>query len=274
MKIMKSVFRELAWRTGRRLYCWARGDLTNDPEVNGEYWLLERVLASCEDGATLMDVGANQGNWSVKALELASAHQKNVALYAFEPSSITRAMLCDRLGKNQQAEVCGFALTSHEGEGEFFSNAAGSGTNSLHPVSGTQTETVALTTVDAFVAKRGIRHVTMIKIDTEGFDFQVLKGAIQLLESGSVDLVQFEYNWRWLLNGASLHNVFRLIEKSALRFGKLVGESIEFFDEWHFELDRYFENNYVLVRRASAYNSLGKSMEFDASNVAVAIAQP
>jgi hypothetical protein len=134
---MRWFARKLAWRLGRKLYCWARGDLANDRERNGEYWLLERVLSAAPEAGVFMDVGANKGDWTLRALSLADATRKRITVYAFEPSSATRSMLSARLPSTPNVEVLPFALSSVVGRAEFFSNGAGSGTNSLsaHPAS-------------------------------------------------------------------------------------------------------------------------------------------
>ena len=143
---------------------------------------------------------------------------------------------------------------------------AGSGTNSLDKSSGLVSERVELITLDSFVEKNGVDSISMLKIDTEGFDLAVLQGARQFLTDGRIELIQFEYNWRWLLNKASLLNVFKLAKDMPYLLGKLTGRSIEFYDAWHFELDRYFENNYVLVRHGSSIEELGNTVRFDNRN--------
>lgn len=109
----------------------------------------------------------------------------------------------------------------------------------------------------------------MVKIDTEGFDLLVLRGAEQTLHDGRIEIVQFEYNWRWLPNHVCLRDVFALIADKPYRLGKLCGNTIEFYDQWHFELDRFFENNYVLIRNDSNLRMLGSAVRFDESNVVV-----
>jgi len=166
-----------------------------------------------------------------------------------------------------------YALSNVEGDSIFYSDGAGAGTktNSLHEVSGPNRETVHLRRLDSWLAAEGIDALTMVKIDTEGFDFLVMEGAERTLTLGACEIVQFEYNWRWLLNRASLRDVFRLIAGKPYQLGKLIDESIEFYDEWHFELDRYFESNYVLIRRDSPLLALGKRVRFSPSNSPVGV---
>lgn len=263
---MNDFLHRLAWRLGRKLYCWGRGDSVNDPLQNGEYWLLEQVLGSARGVPLLLDVGSNKGDWSFQAISISERLQKSPVIHAFEPCAKTRTMLESRLAARVQVWSC--ALSSAEGEADFFSNGAGSGTNSLGQESGTEVERVQITTLDAFMASQGLDKLTMLKIDTEGFDCEVLRGAAKALANKRIDVIQFEYNWRWLANRSSLRDVFQLIEGTQYRLGKLVGNAVVFYEKWHFELDRYFENNYVLVPRGSVIERLGKHVHFDASNVA------
>ena len=107
----------------------------------------------------------------------------------------------------------------------------------------------------------------MIKIDVEGFDMQALKGLERCLANGLIELIQFEYNWRWLLNNNSLRNVFELIDGKPYHFAKLIDGGLQIFDTWHFELDKFFESNYVIIRKDSPIVKLAQHYYFTAANV-------
>ncbi len=262
------LLRTILWRLGRKLYTYARGDGVNDPRTNGEYWLLRHVLSITRGPKLLFDVGANKGEWTAQALRLAGAPKglPEVRIHAFEPSRATRSMLLARFPDNTGVTVEPYALSEGVGESTFYTTDDGGGTNSLSPISGVREERVQLTTIDHFIQQSGHEAVSMVKIDTEGFDLLVLKGASEALARGAIEVVQFEYNWRWLVNHAALRDVFELIADKPYRLGKLVGESIEFYDRWNVELDRYFENNYVLVRETSELNALGVPVQFNNAN--------
>lgn len=261
------MLREIAYKAGRKLYGWAREESQNHPARNGEYVLLARVLQQAKAPVTLLDIGANRGEWSRKAVSLARSSHATLKVHAFEPHSGTRAMLDAAVSGLPEVQVESVALSNTAGTASFYSESAGAGTSSLHPVSGSQAESVTLTTLDAWVAERQCRHVSMIKIDVEGFDSLVLEGATHTLGDGLVDVIQFEYNWRWLLNARSLFWVFQFIQDKPCVFGKLVPDGVITFDRWHFELDRFFEGNYVLLRQGSPAAQLGRPARFDASNV-------
>jgi FkbM family methyltransferase len=262
------VIRQFLWRAGRRLYTYARGEGANDPRRNGEYWLLRHALQSSSGAQVLLDIGANQGDWSAEAL-LAADAAGQVRVHAFEPASGTRAMLAARFSGNSAVDIQPFALSDAPGDAIFYSLGAGAGTSSLSSSPGAYPESARVTTIDAFLEQAAIRSVLMAKIDTEGFDLLVMKGAQKALREGRIGIVQFEYNSRWLPNHSSLHDVFELIADKPYRLGKLVGEHLEVYERWHPELDRFFETNYVLVRLDSALLSLGRAVQFNQSNVAI-----
>lgn len=261
------MLKSIAYKAGRKIYFWARKESSNNPTVNGEFDLLARVVGLGMGPLTLLDIGANQGEWSRKAVALARAQKMDARVFAFEPLSGTRALLEKAVSDMVEVQIESVALSNAHGAAAFYSQAPGAGTSSLHPVSGARAEEVALTTMDAWIAERQCAQIGMMKIDVEGFDALVLEGAEKTLKEGLVDVVQFEYNWRWLLNSRSLHWVFEFISDKPYLFGKLVPGGVLTFDRWHFELDRFFEGNYVLLRQGSAFAEIGTPAWFDNSNV-------
>lgn len=262
-----AIAQRFLWRAGRKVYRYARGEVPNDPCRNGEYWLLRHVLTRSEGHLlVLLDVGANRGDWTAEALRLS---QRSVCVHAFEPSCFSRAILSARFANQSNVTIHPTALSNESGKASFYSKGDAAGINSLSSVSGPYTETVVVGTVDEFLQRENINPIAMIKIDTEGFDSLVLRGARACLARGAVEVVQFEYNWRWLLNHACLRDVFELLADKPYRLGKLTGESIDYYDTWHPELDRFFETNFALVKTNGPLSALGRAVYFDLSNVAI-----
>jgi hypothetical protein len=54
------------------------------------------------------------------------------------------------------------------------------------------TESVDIVTLDEFCQDKGIDHINYLKIDTEGGDLDVLKGAVKMLTEQRIDLVEVE----------------------------------------------------------------------------------
>ena len=53
---------------------------------------------------------------------------------------------------------------------------------------------VRCTTLDRFCSERGVKQIDVLKIDTEGFEFEVLKGASSMLAQQAIKFIYFEFN--------------------------------------------------------------------------------
>ena len=265
----RSFPRSLTWRAGRYLYMRARGDLGSAPEDNGEYALQERLLSLPASERIWMDVGANVGEWTAHAIELARSRGIPIQVHAFEPVDGTRALAQKRLEPFQsQLSLHGVALSDRTGESVVHVSSTSSSTNSLvrEPNRELVEQRVMLNTVDAFLKERKIAQVQFLKCDTEGHDFSVLKGARETLLRGGIDVLQFEYNHRWIYARAFLKDVYDFTEPMAYTVGRLCADGIELVPRWHPELERFFECNWVLVSNALVQTLEASDGSFTASN--------
>jgi FkbM family methyltransferase len=267
------VIRSFVWRLGRRLYHWARREASGSFERNGERWLMRKVLFAADRGGTsvLLDIGAHKGNWSDAATSLLKVRNIPGCVYAFEPSSSTFSYLTEKYKGCNLISMNRIALSDCSGEREFYVVGELAGTNSLLRIDGANIEHVIehvrTLRVDDFLGMHRIDHALFVKSDAEGNDFAVLRGAAETLQKGLIDVWQFEYNRRWIAGRYFLKDVFDFIADKPYLLGKLYGDGIEIYDTWHPELERYFESNYVLIRKGSCYEELCSRVRFDNHNV-------
>jgi hypothetical protein len=99
--------------------------------------------------------------------------------------------------------------------------------------------------LDQYADEKEIARFRLVKVDTEGHDFKVLMGATGLLQSGRIDVVQFEYNTRWIDARCFLRDAFDLLMSASYRVGKVTPIGIEFYEDWHPELETFREGNYL-----------------------------
>lgn len=250
--LIRLLGRRTAWRVGRKIYFEARGELPNDMKVNGESWLIAQAIAKLADDGEFhaWDVGGNVGEWTELLLEAAARSGVQVQVDLFEPAPGALAGLKQKFAANPVVRLHPIALSSRSGTAQFEVVGPSAGTNTLNRTHSPDAELidVIVATGAQWHGESGKGHVHLIKIDAEGHDLEVLRGIETLLDAGQVDLVQFEYNWRWLLNGSSLRKLFDLIAGKEYAIGRLLPDQLELYDSWNPELDRFFEGNYVLVR--------------------------
>lgn len=135
--------------------------------------------------ATIFDVGANVG-------QSARAYRKAypaAAIHSFEPVPATFARL--------QAAVRGLSVATHPialGAAAARAQVAerNSSTRNTIELSGEDGLGVVVQTIDTFCRDQQIDRLSLLKIDTEGHDLEVLRGASEMLGGQQVDLVEVE----------------------------------------------------------------------------------
>lgn len=153
-----------------------------------------RGALSAYEVVVIFDVGANVGQSSKIYLEK-FPHCK---IYCFEPVSETFRQLKENLGTIERIEFHQVALGSSRGVGDMVLQG-GSDTFYLLPQAmpslgneHVKLESVKIDTLDGFCSVHKIDRISFLKIDTEGGDLEVLKGASSMLGEQKIDLVQVE----------------------------------------------------------------------------------
>jgi len=164
---------------------------------SGELHFLRHELKAINNGVVL-DVGANVGNYcSTLNREYPSCN-----IYAFEPHPTTYR----RLLKNTASsgiKVFNVAIGSREGSLVLYDYASNDGSEhaSVHKgvidqihKSRSIKHKVKVISLDDFAIQQEINKIALLKIDTEGHEFEVLKGARSLLKSGRIEMIHLEFN--------------------------------------------------------------------------------
>jgi FkbM family methyltransferase len=138
-------------------------------------------------GAVVFDIGANIGAYTILFAQWTGPAGR---VFAFEPSPRSIEGLGEHLALNgivDRVEIVAAAVSSQVGSA-LFDCAGASGANALvaDAAAGPDIITVPTTSVDAFCASRGL-HPAVIKIDVEGAELDVLRGARQTLAHPGVE---------------------------------------------------------------------------------------
>lgn len=150
---------------------------------NAERQFVERYL---EPGMTVLDIGAHHGFYSLLASKKVG---RNGRVVAFEPSPREREKLARHLTWNScgNVRVEETALGETEGQADFFVVAdKETGCNSLrqpHTKHPTRRLQVQVKRLDDYLRTGQIERVDFIKLDVEGAELSVLRGAGEVLES-------------------------------------------------------------------------------------------
>ncbi|MDP1737487.1 MAG: FkbM family methyltransferase [Caulobacter sp.] len=161
--------------------------------------LSETMVSSISKGDIVWDIGANIGLYTKRFAEIVSPEGH---VYAFEPSTKNLEVLRTAVAGIEQVTIFPLALSDSAGtvvflqgvdEAGSLSRVAGKGDNQ-----GLQTEIVERTLGDHLVAMQAAKVPTVIKIDVEGHELQVLEGMKSVLSSDDVKHVFIEVHFRLL----------------------------------------------------------------------------
>jgi FkbM family methyltransferase len=151
---------------------------------------LEKILSA---GKLFVDVGANFGVYTLVASKLVGETGRVLAL---EPAAQSFAILKQNIELNHFSNVRAFnvALAQTKSKAWLYHGRDPVG-NSLgkDPLRGNEGEEVQTETLDKLLEENGIDRVDAIKIDVEGAEELVLRGAIRCLTTQS-PIVIFEFN--------------------------------------------------------------------------------
>lgn len=169
-----------------------------------ERWETGVVRRTLEPGGCFVDVGANVGYFSLLA---ASRVGRRGRVLAFEPSPyaferLTKTILSNRI---EQIQAFAHALGAARGHAElqFTGQVQANHTPSLVPQPGARTVRVEVKPLDDILDELRVRHVDLMKVDVEGFEPSVLRGAEESLRAGRVAAVLIELNEPWLARAGS-----------------------------------------------------------------------
>ncbi|MBL4616691.1 MAG: FkbM family methyltransferase [Robiginitomaculum sp.] len=194
----------LKQREQQRAWEFANGLGNGDPNTNGEYLCFDYFLQT--DLSLFLDVGANKGIFTKRALE-------------------------------QYPDLPLLALDELEGQDvSFFVHPKHHETSSLSPrklmTSRFQDDmheiTVPVKTLDGVLSAESVDLINIfIKIDTEGHEAGVMRGAKSMLEEAEQAAILFEYSFAWIESGQSIENNFQFLNGLGFNFYRVLPVGLE-----------------------------------------------
>ena len=215
--------------------------------LNGERNVIERLApAGCR---TVFDVGANAGNWSKAALDL----WPGCTVHAFEVAPRTADRFAAHLApyiEEGRALLSRHGLSDCTGELEMFYYPDADELTSYskrHPEHKSVAFTGQIDTLDHYCARENIDEIDFLKIDIEGHEFKVIRGGSDIMKSGKVACLQFEYGAFSTGSRFLVRDYYDLLPDYWI--GKVFPRHVAFGEyDWTFENFEFC--NYVAVHRS------------------------
>lgn len=213
------------------------GDNNFNRYTNGEYRLLRLIIPKV---SVVFDVGANIGEYSSEILKINSS----VTIHAFEPGSEAFEKLKHlkltannfALGDKKERKMLyrEIGVTTHSSFYNFHNN-------NLKP------SEVEVQTIDEYCLKNDINHIDFLKVDVEGFEYFVLKGAQKMIGRGAIDYVQFEFSGATIEARVYLKDFILFFNKFGYILHRIKATSVEVVNYFP-DRERFTLTNYLAVK--------------------------
>jgi FkbM family methyltransferase len=226
----------------------------SDYAHNGEAWLVDdlrhRISAPT---AVLFDVGANQGTFANTLIK--AWRGLNYQLYCFEPSAKTFALLKTHVADLPYVHLVNKGLGEKAEHVELYSDKDGSGLASVyhrdlshHRISLSIKESIELTTLDKFCTENKIETIDFLKLDVEGHEMAVLKGASRMIGEGRVGFIQFEFGGCNIDSRTYFRDYFNFF-KGKYNLFRILSNGLQPLPAYSEKLEVFQSANYLAVKR-------------------------
>jgi FkbM family methyltransferase len=184
------------------------------------------VQGYLKQGMTALDIGAHHGLYTLLASKRVGPSGK---VFTFEPSPRERKQLVRNVRINfcSNVHIEPYALGKEPARDNLYVVEGGEdGCNSLRPPA-VQSETravpVEVVTLDVIASKLGLTKVDFVKLDVEGAELDVLKGALGLLQTIPRPVLLVEvYDVRTRPWGYQAHEIVEFLDRLGYRWFKLL----------------------------------------------------
>lgn len=163
-----------------------------------ELWEANFFKQLIRPGMVVVDVGGNIGQYTLLAAKRVGQQGQ---VHTFEPASLNYSIIERNICRNgfqDRVVLNKMALTSERKPGYMMiandggSNAIATPENLSRPEDAPHLEEIECETLDHYLQTHRIDRVDVLKIDAEGCDFEVLKGAVNTLKThGPLLFVEF-----------------------------------------------------------------------------------
>lgn len=221
-------------------------------EYSGEIHVIKNLhdILGGKSFTTIFDAGSNDGGYLSYFLN--NFQGDSFVIHCFEPSTFAFEKLDEKYGSAESVVLNNIGLGEEENTMELFYNEKGSTMASLYRfdylnsnVKSNDSEKVEISTVDRYCAANNIDEIDFMKIDVEGHEISILKGASSMIARGKINVIQFEIGANSLISSTHLHRFFRILPGYSIF--RILQDGLQKID-YDERLEIFMTTNYLAIK--------------------------
>ncbi len=234
-------------------------------ESSGETWVLSEVIApGCKQVAVpvIFDVGANIGDYSL----CLKGFLPSAKIYAFEPGpSVFQQLTANIKAAHADDEIkpYNFGFSDSERTVEFYSyTVEGNEASVLSSidqrlptqvldVQTQRSEQIQVRTIDDFCKSEAVVRIDFLKIDVEGHELSVLRGAQGMLANGAISMIQFEFGPANIYSRTYFYDFWSLLS-NAYEIYRIVPQGLAPINYYGEHNEIFLTTNYLALKKPTS----------------------
>lgn len=211
--------------------------------------MLSRLINNISKNGAIVDVGGFKGMWTnyVRSIFL----NKNKKIYIFEPNNQNFSSLEVAFSTDENIKLINKGVGEMSTISTYFDLK---GNDSIRPMSGFvkrevydnyEYDTIELDVISLDEYEFDEEFLDFVKIDVEGYEFDVLKGMKKLLSESKVKFIQFEYGGTYLDADIKLNELIDFLSDYEYKVYSFNGN--EFTHLINFD-DNYQYDNFIATK--------------------------
>jgi FkbM family methyltransferase len=214
-------------------------------DYSGELYIIKKLKKDTELNI-IFDIGANVGDWS--AFVVNEYIDVRYALYMFEPSYTAFNHLQKNITKCENHLFYNMGFGDKKEKLKIFYDYETQGSASLLMTDASQSEEVNIDTLDNFCLEHEIEEIDFLKMDVQGYEYNILLGAARLLQKGMIKNIQFEFDEPNIQHRIFFKDFWNLLHHSYDIYHSLYDGLVK-VEEYHYELENFRCMNYLAVKK-------------------------
>lgn len=229
------------------------------PDSSGEKKAIKFVIENCQNTEfpiVIFDVGANKGQFLDEIIEVTNG--ENLEVYGFEPQKEAFRILVSASENFDFVKLINIGFDIKKGKSKIYYDKPGSIFASKYQrdvsrldIKFSHSEIVEFNTIDEYCKSENISRIDYLKIDVEGNELNVLKGASQMLANRKIHFISFEFGSTQVDSRTFFKDIYQfLTAHNLVRLFRLTpGGYMVPIHAYNEELEVFFTTNYLAVMK-------------------------
>ena len=214
-------------------------------DYSGELHIIKQLKKDLVNGV-IFDIGANVGDWSKFVIE--EYQDIPYQLYMFEPSLVTFEQLKNNTSQTKSIFLYPIGFGDKKEKLQIFYDNEAQGSASILMKNAKFSEEIQIETIDGFCKEHNIERIDFLKMDVQGYEYNILLGAKEMLKSEKIKYIQFEFDEPNIENRIFFKDFWELLHAEYDIYHSLYNGLVK-IEKYHYELENFSCMNYLAIKK-------------------------